>query len=192
MVPVLLRNGRGSCGIRQIPLRLCEAHLAERVTEVGFRPRHVRSQREGFRQPGSCQHRDPQPTAGGSAWPKARRSTTIWKGGWPPRRSFPWLALPSKVMRMGRHIRTAAPTPINPRAKYAHRTIKGGVGHNLPQEAPQAFAEAVLDVDALVFRDTNSVNGKLKQGERSSRKPTTVERQSYVSQISVAALFRSL
>jgi pimeloyl-ACP methyl ester carboxylesterase len=30
--------------------------------------------------------------------------------------------------------------------KYAHRTIKGGVGHNLPQEAPQAFAEAVIDV----------------------------------------------
>ena len=30
--------------------------------------------------------------------------------------------------------------------KYAHRIIKGGVGHNLPQEAPQAFAEAVIDV----------------------------------------------
>lgn len=31
--------------------------------------------------------------------------------------------------------------------KYAHRLIKGGVGHNLPQEAPQAFAKAVVDVD---------------------------------------------
>ena len=30
--------------------------------------------------------------------------------------------------------------------KYAHRTISGGVGHNLPQEAPQAFAEAIVDV----------------------------------------------
>ena len=30
--------------------------------------------------------------------------------------------------------------------KYAHRTIKGGIGHNLPQEAPHAFAEAVVDV----------------------------------------------
>jgi pimeloyl-ACP methyl ester carboxylesterase len=29
---------------------------------------------------------------------------------------------------------------------YEHRLIKGGVGHNLPQEAPQAFAEAVRDV----------------------------------------------
>jgi hypothetical protein len=30
--------------------------------------------------------------------------------------------------------------------RYQHRTIKGGVGHNLPQEAPQAFAEAIVDV----------------------------------------------
>jgi pimeloyl-ACP methyl ester carboxylesterase len=31
--------------------------------------------------------------------------------------------------------------------KYAHRIINGGVGHNLPQEAPQAFAEAIVEVD---------------------------------------------
>jgi pimeloyl-ACP methyl ester carboxylesterase len=31
--------------------------------------------------------------------------------------------------------------------KYSHRTVSGGIGHNLPQEAPQAFAQAVLDVD---------------------------------------------
>ena len=31
--------------------------------------------------------------------------------------------------------------------KYAHRLIKGGVGHNLPQEAPQEFAKAVIEVD---------------------------------------------
>jgi len=33
--------------------------------------------------------------------------------------------------------------------KYAHRTINGGVGHNLPQEAPQAFAQAIRDVERL-------------------------------------------
>ena len=33
--------------------------------------------------------------------------------------------------------------------KYAHRLIEGGVGHNLPQEAPQAFAQAVVDVERL-------------------------------------------
>ena len=31
--------------------------------------------------------------------------------------------------------------------KYEHRTITGGVGHNLPQEAPRAFAQAVIDAD---------------------------------------------
>ena len=32
--------------------------------------------------------------------------------------------------------------------KYSHRTINGGIGHNLPQEAPQAFARAVVEVDS--------------------------------------------
>jgi pimeloyl-ACP methyl ester carboxylesterase len=32
--------------------------------------------------------------------------------------------------------------------KYAHRTISGGIGHDLPQEAPQAFAEAIIDADS--------------------------------------------
>ena len=31
--------------------------------------------------------------------------------------------------------------------KYEHRTISGGIGHNLPQEAPRAFAQAVIGVD---------------------------------------------
>ena len=31
--------------------------------------------------------------------------------------------------------------------KYEHRDINGGIGHNLPQEAPEAFAKAVIDVD---------------------------------------------
>jgi pimeloyl-ACP methyl ester carboxylesterase len=33
--------------------------------------------------------------------------------------------------------------------KYAHRNIGGGVGHNLPQEAPREFAQAIIDVDAF-------------------------------------------
>jgi pimeloyl-ACP methyl ester carboxylesterase len=31
--------------------------------------------------------------------------------------------------------------------KYQHRVVGGGIGHNLPQEAPQAFAEAIIDAD---------------------------------------------
>ena len=33
--------------------------------------------------------------------------------------------------------------------KYAHRDVGGGVGHNLPQEAPAAFAKAIVDVNAM-------------------------------------------
>jgi pimeloyl-ACP methyl ester carboxylesterase len=31
--------------------------------------------------------------------------------------------------------------------KYEHRNIEGGIGHNLPQEAPRAFAQAIIDID---------------------------------------------
>ena len=31
--------------------------------------------------------------------------------------------------------------------RYAHRTVTGGVGHNLPQEAPAAFAKAIIEAD---------------------------------------------
>lgn len=45
------------------------------------------------------------------------------------------------------------PQPEQYRAKftgpYAHRLITGGIGHNLPQEAPAAFAQAVFDAAKL-------------------------------------------
>lgn len=33
--------------------------------------------------------------------------------------------------------------------KYTHRVVKGGIGHNLPQEAPREFAEAVIEADSF-------------------------------------------
>jgi len=38
--------------------------------------------------------------------------------------------------------------PPKGNGKYKHRVIGGGVGHNLPQEAPQAFADAIIEVDS--------------------------------------------
>jgi len=35
------------------------------------------------------------------------------------------------------------------KGRYEHRVITGGVGHNLPQEAPGDFAQAIIDVDSL-------------------------------------------
>jgi pimeloyl-ACP methyl ester carboxylesterase len=34
--------------------------------------------------------------------------------------------------------------------KYTHKTITGGIGHNLPQEAPKAFADAIVEADGWV------------------------------------------
>jgi hypothetical protein len=33
--------------------------------------------------------------------------------------------------------------------RYSHRLISGGIGHNLPQEAPRAFCDAVTDVQQM-------------------------------------------
>lgn len=33
--------------------------------------------------------------------------------------------------------------------KHEHRVIEGGIGHNLPQEAPEAFRQAIIDVDRM-------------------------------------------
>lgn len=42
--------------------------------------------------------------------------------------------------------------------KYAHRIIDGGVGHNLPHEAPKAFAEAVIEVDGYATDDVPTLD----------------------------------
>lgn len=62
------------------------------------------------------------------------------------------------ALRLGGYLigsQAAGELPLPPAAElqsgkfsgtYSHRTIEGGVGHNLPQEAPAAFADAVLAV----------------------------------------------
>ena len=61
-------------------------------------------------------------------------------------RSSPCPPSRSKATPTARRTRTPAAYAKKFSGKYAHRTIKGGIGHNLPQEAPHAFAEAVIDV----------------------------------------------
>jgi pimeloyl-ACP methyl ester carboxylesterase len=66
--------------------------------------------------------------------------------------AFPAIAVPTITMEGDAN---GAPHP-DPEAyarkfsgKYEHRLITGGIGHNLPQEAPHAFAQAVIDVDRI-------------------------------------------
>ena len=72
----------------------------------------------------------------------------IWASGWPRVRSSPFPLLPSKVIPTAHHIQPGAYAKKFT-GRYEHRTITGGIGHNLPQEAPQAFAEAIIDVDGF-------------------------------------------
>jgi pimeloyl-ACP methyl ester carboxylesterase len=63
--------------------------------------------------------------------------------------AFPVISVPTITME-GDANGAPHPEPAAYRSKfsgkYEHRTIDGGIGHNLPQEAPQAFAKAVIDV----------------------------------------------
>lgn len=66
--------------------------------------------------------------------------------------AFPTIKVPTITME-GDANGAPHPKPDMYRAKftgqYEHRLITGGIGHNLPQEAPKAFAQAVLDVSKL-------------------------------------------
>ena len=66
--------------------------------------------------------------------------------------AFPATSVPTITME-GDANGAPHPEPSAYRAKftgkYEHRNISGGIGHNLPQEAPQAFAQAVIDVAKL-------------------------------------------
>ena len=148
VVPVLLRDRTRPRGLREEPARLRQADLAARVAEVGLRRCHVRSQRGGVRQPGPRRDRDPQlPLA---ARPGRRRGAVRRPRA--PTRGGSRHHGPHDHARRRRERRAASGAEAYAKrftGSYAHRTITGGIGHNLPQEAPEAFADAVVDVDAF-------------------------------------------
>ncbi len=146
VVPVLLRDRTRSRRIRPVPRRVRPPDLADGFAAVGVRRRDLPRGRRGLRQPGPRRHRHPQ-------LPVAART------GRPPRsrRVEPRLAAPPSRSRRSRWraMPTAHRIPdltayrerfIGP---YEHRLFTGGVGHNLPQEAPRAFADAIIDVERM-------------------------------------------
>ena len=69
--------------------------------------------------------------------------------------TFPTIAVPTITLE-GDDNGAPHPLPQDYRGKftgpYEHRTSTGGIGHNLPQEAPQAFARAIVDADRMAGR----------------------------------------
>jgi pimeloyl-ACP methyl ester carboxylesterase len=64
--------------------------------------------------------------------------------------TFPTISLPTITMEGDANGAPHADPKLYAKkytGKYEHRNVTGGIGHNLPQEAPQAFAQAVIDVD---------------------------------------------
>jgi pimeloyl-ACP methyl ester carboxylesterase len=66
--------------------------------------------------------------------------------------AFPVITVPTVTLE-GDANGAPHPDPANYAAKfkgkYAHHTIAGGIGHNLPQEAPKAFADAIIEADGF-------------------------------------------
>ena len=113
---------------------------------MGVRRRHLRAQRGGLRQSGSRRiviHNYRWRLGLAEGEPKYDDLEKRLAAG-------PVIAVPTITLEGDAN---GAPHP-EPGAyakkfsgRYEHRIITGGIGHNLPQEAPQAFAEAIVDVD---------------------------------------------
>jgi hypothetical protein len=78
--------------------------------------------------------------------PRANRATTISNGAWPTDRHHR-----AGITLEGDANGAPHSDPGAYAAKFSgrheHRTISGWIGHNLPQEASAAFADAIIDVD---------------------------------------------
>ena len=95
----------------------------------------------------------------------SRSSSTTIAGDWASRRVSRNTTRSKRSSQRSRRSRcrrsrskatpTVRPTPSLTRyaarftGKYEHRTIAGGIGHNLPQEAPVDFTDAIVAVDSF-------------------------------------------
>ena len=118
------------------------------VAAMGLRRRDVRAQRGVLRQPGSRRivihnYRWRLGLAEGEAQYDELETAARPRSSRSPSRRSRWRATPT-----ARRIRTERLRRKFTGA-YEHRVIEGGVGHNLPQEAPRAFAQAIIDVGGV-------------------------------------------
>ena len=141
---------RGRAGYDKYRRDFAKLIWLNRVAEVEIRRRHIRPQRRRLRQSGSCRHCDPQLSLAAFA---GRRRVEVRRSGKEDRRRprsspcqpSPWRGTPTAL----RTFRTTRTYRKKFAGKYEYRIIKGGIGHNLRQEAPHEFAQAVVDAARL-------------------------------------------
>ena len=110
------------------------------------RRRHLRAQRRGLRQPGFRGRGRSSPTATASATPPATRRLEAIEAALAAQ---PTIAVPTIVLHGAGDGVGAGPKSGRPCALF-HRALQRRViplvGHNVPQEAPEAFARCILDL----------------------------------------------
>ena len=139
---------RGRAGYEKYTTRFRQADLAARFAAVELRRCHIRAQRRRLRQSRSRRDRRSTTIAGGS---DLRRGEQQYDALEERLAQAPVIGVPTITLEGDAN---GAPHPdASAYAKmfsgrYEHRVVTGGIGHNLPQEAPQAFADAIVEVDA--------------------------------------------
>jgi pimeloyl-ACP methyl ester carboxylesterase len=146
VVSVLLRHRARSGRIREIPARVREADLADRSPKWDFDDATFARSAASFENPDHVavaihNYRWRLGLAEGEAdYDELERRLA----------EGPLITVPAITLEGDAN---GAPHP-HPSAyarkfsgRYSHRTIEGGIGHNLPQEAPEAFASAIVDAD---------------------------------------------
>ncbi len=148
VVSILLRDRAWPRRLRRIPAGLLEAHLAAGFPTMALRRRDVRSICRAFDNPDHVavvihNYRWRLGLAEGESKFDALEAE-LARG--------PAIAVPTITLEGDAN---GAPHP-EPSAyarkftgRYQHRNVSGGIGHNLPQEAPRAFAEAIIDADRM-------------------------------------------
>ena len=140
---------RGRAGYAGTSPRLRPAHLAVRVAGVALRRCDVRAQRGRVRQSRPRRHRHPQLPVADRARRRRTASSTCSSSGSRHSRRSPCRRSRSRATRTVRRTPSLPPTPRGSPASTLHRTLTGGIGHNLPQEAPLDFVHAIEEVDSF-------------------------------------------
>ena len=134
---------RGRLGYSENRHEFTKLIWRDRLAEVGLRRRHVRPHRGVLRQPRSRRHRHPQlPLAAG---PGRRRAAVRRPGSAARRTSRDHRADDHHRQRLRRRAADGRAYAEKFSGAYSHRILEG-IGHNVPQEAPGAFTDAILEV----------------------------------------------
>src|SRR5262249_23346705 len=153
VVPVLLRHRARAGRLRSLLRRLRPAHLAVRVAGMALRRSDIPATAAAFHNPDHVavvihNYRWRIGLAAGEPQFDVLEERLA---------AFPAISVPTITLE-GDANRAPHPEPAAHPArltgKHPHPTLHGGIGHNLPKEAPQDFAAAIEEADSFAWNAT--------------------------------------